>query len=96
MDNSMSFRIYKTVIHNKVSNYELGKLTEIVRNFCGLDSFEVYYGVLKKYVLNTAILDLVDESTTILVKTTGVSYFHFEDHMRSRFSNWDIDFDAKD
>lgn len=88
-------RTYKTVIHNKVSNYELGKLTEIVRNFCGLVDFEVYYGVLKKYVLGTAILDLVDESTTILVKTTDVSYANFEDHMRSRFSNWDIDFDVR-
>lgn len=97
MDISMTNqRIYKTVIHNKVSNYELGKLTEIVRNFCGLDNFEVYYGVLKKYVLGTAILDLVDESTTIIVKTTDVSYANFEDHMRSRFSNWDIDFDVRD
>lgn len=97
MDNSMNTqRIYKTVIHNKVSNYELGKLTEIVRNFCGLVDFEVYYGVLKKYILGTAVLDLVDESTTILVKTTDSSYANFEDHMRSRFSNWDIDFDAKD
>ena len=88
-------RTYKTVIHCKINDYELGVLTEIVRNFCGLVGFEVYYGILKKYVLGTAVLYLVDESTTILVKTTDVSYANFEDHMRSRFSNWDIDFDVR-
>ena len=89
-------RIYKTIIHCKINDYELGELTEIVRNFCGLVGFEVYYGVLKKYIPGTAVLDLVDESTTILVNTSSNLYERFEDHVASRFSRWDIDFDVRD
>ena len=96
MDNQTNVRTYKTVIHSKIDDYTLGELTEIVRNFCGLVGFEVYYGLLKKYISGTAVLDLIDESTTILVKTTDVSYERFKDHISSRFSRWDIDFDARD
>lgn len=97
MDNPVSnARIYKTVIHCKINDYELGELTEIVRNFCGLVGFEVYYGVLKKYIPGTAVLDLVDESTTILVNTSSGLYERFKNHMTSRFSHWDIDFDIRD
>ena len=97
MDNPVNdTRIHKTIIHCKINDYELGELTEIVRNFCGLVGFEVYYGVLKKYIPGTAVLDLVDESTTILVNTSSNLYERFEDHVASRFSRWDIDFDVRD